>query len=160
MGPPLVCRATTGDARSLRSGPRDEKRPGAERTGRGTGRVPGWARATTRSSNRPPARVARHSGTFDRTRTCDDQRSWGEQRPGYTTSMGPPTHEGPAANGCGALGYGVPAYAETSSAVRFRVRFGSTGMPGPMVVEMVTFFRYRPLAADGLARSTSSSAAA
>src|SRR4051812_46322891 len=47
-----------------------------------------------------------------------------------------------------------------SSAVRFRVRFGSTGTPGPIVVEMVTFFRYRPLADDGLARSTSSSAAA
>src|SRR4051794_35124165 len=86
MGPPLVCRATTGDARSLRSGPRDEKRPGAERTGRRTGRVPGWARAPTRSSNRPPARVARSSGTFDRTRTCDDQRSWGEQQQGYTAT--------------------------------------------------------------------------
>src|SRR4051812_30966312 len=84
MGPPLVCRATTGDVRSRRSGPGDEERPGAERTGRRTGRVPGWARATTRSSNRPPARVARNSGTFDRTRTCDDQRSWGEQRQEYT----------------------------------------------------------------------------
>jgi hypothetical protein len=58
------------------------------------------------------------------------------------------------------LGEGVLVQAVASSAVRFRVRFGSTGMPGPMVVEMVTFFRYRPLAADGLARSTSSSAAA
>jgi len=62
------------------------------RTGRGTGRVPGWARAATRSSNRPPARVARHSGTFDRTRTCDDQRSWGEQAREYTpTDDVPPT---------------------------------------------------------------------
>jgi hypothetical protein len=47
-----------------------------------------------------------------------------------------------------------------SSARRLRVRFGSTGMPGPMVVVKVTFFRYRPFAADGLARRISSSAAA
>ncbi|ASO18212.1 hypothetical protein AHOG_02760 [Actinoalloteichus hoggarensis] len=47
-----------------------------------------------------------------------------------------------------------------SSASRSRVRFGSTGMPGPMVVEKVIFFRKRPLAADGFARSTSSSATA
>src|SRR3954471_8504175 len=86
MGPPLVCRATTGDVRSLRSGPGDEERPGAVRTGRRTGRVPGWARATTRSSNRPPARVARGSGTFDRTRTCDDQRAWGEEQLAYTAA--------------------------------------------------------------------------
>ena len=47
-----------------------------------------------------------------------------------------------------------------SSTSMLRVRFGSTGMPGPMVVEKVTFFRYRPFADDGLARRTSSSAAA
>src|ERR1700736_5111266 len=29
------------------------------------------------------------------------------------------------------------------SVSRLRVRFGSTGMPGPMVVVKVTFFRYR-----------------
>lgn len=40
-----------------------------------------------------------------------------------------------------------------------RVALGSTGMPGPIVVVKVTFFRYRPFDADGLARSTSSSAA-
>src|SRR3954454_4455920 len=170
MGPPLVCRATTGDVRSLRSGPGDEERPGAVRTGRRTGRVPGWARATTRSSNRPPARVARSSGTFDRTRTCDDQRSWGEQQPEYTPTDderrrprgGGAVRPGPEAHPEPARGEedGVLFQALASSAVRLRVRFGSTGMPGPMVVEMVTFFRYRPLAADGLARSTSSSAAA
>src|SRR3954452_3049071 len=157
MGPPLVCRVTTGDVRSLRSGPGDEERPGAERTGRGTGRVPGWARATTRSSYRPPARVARHSGTFDRTRPCDDQRSWGEQQQGYTfceRRTAPPPQGRRRSTGADL------DYAEASSTVRLRVRFGSTGMPGPMVVETVTFFRYRPLAADGLARSTSSSAAA
>src|SRR3954447_17012794 len=96
MGPPLVCRGTTGDVRSLRSGPGDEERPGAVRTGRRTGRVPGWARATTRSSNRPPARVARSSGTFDRTRTCDDQRSWGGQQQEYTAAdADPPPVSGP-----------------------------------------------------------------
>lgn len=47
-----------------------------------------------------------------------------------------------------------------ASAMRLRVRFGSTGMPGPMVVVKVTFFRYRPLAAAGLARRISSRAAA
>jgi hypothetical protein len=47
-----------------------------------------------------------------------------------------------------------------SSVSRLRVRAGSTGIPGPMVVLKVTFLRYRPLAADGLARRTSSSAAA
>ena len=52
------------------------------------------------------------------------------------------------------------AQAVGSSTVRLRVRLGSTGMPGPIVVETVTFFRYRPLAAAGLARSTSSRAAA
>src|SRR3954452_22594358 len=40
--------------------------------------------ARLRRSNRPPARVARGSGTFDRTRTCDDQRSWGERAQEYT----------------------------------------------------------------------------
>ena len=36
----------------------------------------------------------------------------------------------------------------TSSSM-FRVRLASTGMPGPIVVAKVTFFRYLPLAADG-----------
>ena len=46
------------------------------------------------------------------------------------------------------------------SSSRLRVRLGSTGMPGPIVVAKVTFLRYRPFDDDGLARSTSSSAAA
>ncbi len=41
-----------------------------------------------------------------------------------------------------------------------RVTLGSTGMPGPIVVVTKTFFRYLPLDADGLDRSTSSSTAA
>jgi hypothetical protein len=32
---------------------------------------------------------------------------------------------------------------------------GSTGMPGPVVVETTTFFRYRPFDDDGLARRIS-----
>ncbi len=43
---------------------------------------------------------------------------------------------------------------------RFFTAFGSTWMPGPVVVEKVTFFRYLPFAADGLDRRTSSSTAA
>jgi len=54
----------------------------------------------------------------------------------------------------------VLSQAVGSSTSMLRVRFGSTGIPGPMVVETVTFFRYRPLAEDGLARRTSSRAAA
>ena len=46
------------------------------------------------------------------------------------------------------------------SPVRLRVLLGSTGMPGPIVVVKVTFFRYRPLAAAGLSLITSSRAAA
>ena len=61
----------------------------------------------------------------------------------------------------GPLGYGsrgsvLQAEAHSASGL---VLFGSTGMPGPIVVEMVAFFRYRPLDALGLSRSTSSSAA-
>ncbi len=47
----------------------------------------------------------------------------------------------------------------SSRSSRLRVFAGSTGIPGPIVVVKKTFLRYRPLAADGLARSTSSSAA-
>src|SRR4051812_21179779 len=156
----------------------------------------GEGRASARRSNRPPARVARDLRTFDRTRTCDDQRSWGGQQQEYAMSTRrrqrglphgrdhgisarlrrPWTHGGPAATcaagprrdpgtatlqgprrACEAWGEGWSFY---SSASMLRVRFGSTGMPGPMVVETVTFLRYRPLADDGLARRTSSRAAA
>ena len=47
-----------------------------------------------------------------------------------------------------------------SSTSRFFVLAGSTGMPGPIVVEMVALATYRPLEDDGLSRSTSSRAAA
>jgi hypothetical protein len=52
------------------------------------------------------------------------------------------------------------AVASARSSARLRVLLGSTGMPGPIVVVKVTFFRYRPLAAAGLSLITSSRAAA
>jgi hypothetical protein len=52
------------------------------------------------------------------------------------------------------------AVASARSSVKPRVLLGSTGMPGPIVVVNVTFFRYRPLAAAGLSLITSSKAAA
>ena len=47
----------------------------------------------------------------------------------------PPAREAPVASD------GLPQAVAVSSTSRLRVRFGSTGMPGPMVVETVTFFR-------------------
>ncbi len=41
-----------------------------------------------------------------------------------------------------------------------RERLGSTWIPGPIVVDMTIFLMYRPLAAEGLSRMTSSTAAA
>ena len=55
---------------------------------------------------------------------------------------------------------GVPAQPAAESSRRFFTTLGSTGTPGPIVVVTVTFLRYLPLAADGLARSTSSRTAA
>jgi hypothetical protein len=46
--------------------------------------------------------------------------------------------------------------APTVSVPMSRTRFASMRMPGPMVVEMVTDFRYLPLAVGGLARRISS----
>jgi hypothetical protein len=40
-----------------------------------------------------------------------------------------------------AVGLGYAAEAAASSSVKPRVLFGSTGMPGPIVVVNVTFFR-------------------
>jgi len=40
-----------------------------------------------------------------------------------------------------AVGLGYAAEAAASSPVKPRVLFGSTGMPGPIVVVNVTFFR-------------------
>ena len=57
-------------------------------------------------------------------------------------------------------GYYEPyATGAPSSSKKPRVLFGSTGMPGAMVVVKVIFFRYRPLAAAGLSLITSSIAA-
>ena len=88
------------------------------------------------------------------------------ESPAARCAAGPPVRcwnglvPGPAPSVRASGGRGVLTQAEGSSTVRLRVRFGSTGIPGPMVVEMVTFLTYRPLAAAGLARSTSSRAAA
>jgi hypothetical protein len=49
--------------------------------------------------------------------------------------------EAPGAGGTGGFGEIVRQADAVSSTSRLRVRFGSTGMPGPMVVEIVTFFR-------------------
>jgi hypothetical protein len=52
------------------------------------------------------------------------------------------------------------AAASSISSVSPRVRLGSTGTPGPIVVVNVIFLTYRPLAAAGLSLTTSSIAAA
>jgi hypothetical protein len=49
---------------------------------------------------------------------------------------------------------------DSSSTRRLRVREKSSGMPGPMVVEIVALVMYRPFDAAGLSRRTSSSAVA
>ncbi len=57
------------------------------------------------------------------------------------SGAGQDKREGPAAIArCGAL-VADRGPQTVSSTARLRVRFGSTGMPGPIVVEKVTFFR-------------------
>src|SRR3954447_12724079 len=124
MGPPLVCRATTGDARSLRSGPGDEERPGAERTGRRTGRLrdalgPRHVRRTVHlrgSPGTPGPSIARGRAT---TSGLGGNSS---------KSTRPRTPNGAAPGGATPFGaYQVLPQAEASSTSRLRVRFGSTG---------------------------------
>jgi hypothetical protein len=64
------------------------------------------------------------------------------------------------ARGGGARGQRQLAAASSISSVSPRVRLGSTGTPGPIVVVNVIFLTYRPLAAAGLSLTTSSMAAA
>jgi hypothetical protein len=60
----------------------------------------------------------------------------------------------------GRLRFAAPkGAAHYTSTAKLRVTDGSTGIPGPIVVDTVTFFRYRPFDDDGLTRNTSSSAA-
>jgi hypothetical protein len=54
---------------------------------------------------------------------------------------GPGDGEAPGAMCAGGFGEAMRQTDAVSSTSRLRVRFGSTGMPGPMVVETVTFFR-------------------
>src|SRR4051794_25174232 len=70
MGLLSSVRATTGGGAATGSEARRRRTPRRRRTGRGAGRE-------HPPSDRPPARAARNSGAFDHTRTCDDQRSWG-----------------------------------------------------------------------------------
>jgi len=53
-----------------------------------------------------------------------------------------------------------PAAVSSISSASTRVRLGSTSIPGLIVLDMVIFLRYRPLAAAGFSLLTSSSAAA
>ncbi len=91
------------------------------------------------------------------------------QRPAGAAGVPEPdlleTHDGkPATRKAPGLSRGpssaIGAGQSSAPLLRFFTTFGSTGTPGPMVVVTVTFRRYLPLAADGLARSTSSSTAA
>ena len=122
----------------------DTERPGRHREARRRARL---RRVTSRRarrrrrldvgdrSERPQAAWTRRAG-----RRPDPT----SERPGHLTVTGP---------------FDVRAQL-SSAAVTLRVRLGSTGTPGPMVVETVTFRRYLPLELLGLSRSTSSSAAA
>ena len=71
--------------------------------------------------------------------TCD-QRA--KHRSGDCCEANPKKRKkgGPALRGTAYLS-AVDAVAQFSSESRFRVRIGSTGMPGPIVVEKVTFLR-------------------
>src|SRR4051794_5323056 len=125
------------------TGPGDEERPGAGRTGREAGTGPAVRTVHLRGSpGLPGPSIARGRATTS---------GLGGNVDKGTRARGPRTRVPHRRQSAQAVG---------SSTVRLRVRFGSTGMPGPMVVETVTFFRYRPLAAAGLARRTSSRAAA
>lgn len=61
---------------------------------------------------------------------------------------------------CSTAFYARLDQASSSSAVRLRTAFGSTGMLGPIDVVSAAFLTYRPFAADGLRRWISSTAAA
>src|SRR6478672_3675008 len=69
------------------NGPTDEERPGAGRTGRVEERAAPLDRTVLLRGS------SANCGTFDRTRTCDDLRSWGEQRQEY--AIGGPIRRGP-----------------------------------------------------------------
>ena len=72
----------------------------------------------------------------------------------HPAPVSPASSTTPTARGCG----NVSRMAQSSAAAAFTAP-GSTGMPGPIVVDSVAFLTYRPFAADGLSRMTSSIAA-
>ena len=113
------------------------------------------------SSAAPPG-VDGRRGRRRRAQRGAPSRASAEPGRGATTpaapGRAPQCGQAPAASARGArLRPGQPS---VSSASRLRVRLGSSGMPGPIVVASVAFCTYRPLEADGLSRRTSSSAAA
>ena len=90
---------------------------------------------------------------------ADPRGAGATRRPGGRRSLPTPGGRGLIA-GPGAGGLRQLAGASSSSSISPRVRLGSTGTPGPIVVVKVTFLTYRPLAAAGLSLTTSSIAAA
>ena len=146
-GPPLVCRATTG--RRATAGDRRARRRGTPRR-----RAHGARGGRTR---RPPIEPSSCAGRPE----LRDLRSHADvRRPavlGGTCERRVPRQSAAGAAGTGSRRaarrrrrprrtsltepWRGAAQAVGSSTGRLRVRFGSTGMPGPIVVVMVTFFR-------------------
>ena len=118
--------------RDAGAGARRGRRPPAPEGaghGRGAGRrAAGRARPAVLAHARDAARAARRSR-----RTSRRCSRTGRADRGTTAPRRPEGRRG--AVGCSRQADGV------SSTSRLRVRFGSTGMPGPVVVETVTFFR-------------------
>ena len=96
----------------------------------------------------PPAERRTSSGARglvpDRQRGCADRagvRSGGSRRVQHRGRLQTQTRHPAAQAGDGVRPAGAAQADGVSSTSRLRVRFGSTGMPGPVVVETVTFFR-------------------
>ncbi len=125
-------------------------------------------RRRTEAEPRPTTSVAAGGTNSDHLRGPPGIRAFGRRAQGTAAAGGlwrdPAYAAGPAtaksAPPGGRPGGGQLAVASSNSAVSPLVMPGSTGMPGPIVVENVTFFTYRPLAAAGLSLTTSSTAAA
>src|SRR5665648_168640 len=96
---------------------------------------------------------------------ADDLRSWASTRvrePGGRAKSCPPDDAGGPVLMDRASRAAVRwcRQATSSSAIRLRVRFWSSGTLGPIVVVTTAFTMYRPFEDAGLSRSTSSRAAA
>jgi hypothetical protein len=137
-----------------------ERRPRAPHTGHGETLVT--------APRRPACRRAPHAGA-ERIRGVAPRASTASRALAARRAAGVPAsyHRGARSASGGFRGGRPPGqhsplgYTATSSSwMKPRVLLGSTGMPGPIVVVIVAFLRYRPLAAAGLSRMISSSAAA